>query len=393
VLAAYGLPIVESVRAADRAEALAAGARLGYPLVAKLLSRDVSHKSDIGAVQLDIPDAAELAAALTRIDDNLRRHRPQARHEGYTVQRMAPRAGAHELLLGLTTDPVFGPAIVFGAGGTAVEVLRDTAVALPPLNTALARDLIDRTDVARLLHGYRDRPAVAFEPLIDALLGLSQLVVDHPRLTELDINPLLCDERGVLALDARATVSATPGIGLVIRPYPGELETRVGLVDGTTLQLRPIRPEDEAMHRSFLEKVAPEDLRFRFFRVTNRFSHECLAGFTQIDYDREMALIATRPDAAGAPETLGVVRAVADANNAAAEFAILVRSDCKGRGIGRALMNHIIAYQRQRGTGELYGEVLSHNHAMLALCRVLGFEIGESSDEVVRVRLPLQTPP
>ncbi len=392
LLAAYGLPIVESVRVTDRAAALAAAERLGYPVVAKLVSRDVSHKSDIGAVQLDLPDAAELAAALARIDDNLRRHRPQARHEGYTIQRMAPRAEAHELLLGLTTDPVFGPALVFGAGGTAVEVLRDTAVALPPLNSALARDLIERTDIARLLHGYRDRPPVAFDALIDALLGLSQLVVDHPRLRELDINPLLCDEHGVLALDARAAITATPGIGLVIRPYPGELAAQITLPDGTPLVIRPIRPEDEAMHRAFLEQVAPEDLRFRFFRVTNRFSHEFLAGFTQIDYDREMALIAVRPGAAGEPETLGVVRAVADANNATAEFAILVRTDCKGRGIGRELMNRIIAYQRQRGTGELFGEVLTHNHAMLAMCRALGFEIGESSDEVVRVRLALQTP-
>ena len=390
LLAAYGIPVVESLRVADRAAACAAGARLGFPVAAKLVSPDVSHKSDIGAVQLDIANAAELEAALIRIDDNLQRHCPQARHAGYTVQRMAPRAGAYELLLGLTTDPVFGPALVFGAGGTAVEVLRDTAVALPPLNSALARDLIERTAIARLLHGYRVRPPIAFEPLVDALLGLSQLVIDHARLVELDINPLLCDEHGVLALDARAGLSATPSAGLVIRPYPSELESRVTLPDGTTLQLRPIRPEDEALHRAFLEQVAPEDLRFRFFRATNRFTHEFLAAFTQIDYDREMALLASREGPGGAAETLGVVRAVTDANNATAEFAILVRSDCKGRGIGRTLMQRIIAYQRQRGTDELYGEVLAHNHAMLAMCRSLGFTIGATTDEVVRVSLPLQ---
>lgn len=389
LLAAYGIPIVESLRVATHDEALAAAARLGYPVAAKLVSRDVSHKSDIGGVQLDLPDAAALAAALARIDDNLQRHRPDARHDGYTVQRMAPRGGAYELLLGLTHDPVFGPALVFGAGGTAVEVLRDTAVALPPLNAALARDLIDRTRIARLLHGYRDRPAVAFSALVDALLGLSQLVVDHPRLVELDINPLLCDERGVLALDARASVADNPGAGLVIRPYPSELASRVTLPGGDSLTVRPIRPEDEPMHRAFLERVAPEDLRFRFFRATNRFTHEFLAGFTQIDYDREMAFIALQ-DAPGAPETLGVVRAVTDANNAGAEFAILVRSDCKGRGIGRALMTRIIDYQRARGTRELHGDVLAHNHPMLALCRTLGFHVGEPTDEVIQVSLPLQ---
>ncbi|MGE3771516.1 MAG: bifunctional acetate--CoA ligase family protein/GNAT family N-acetyltransferase, partial [Gammaproteobacteria bacterium] len=389
LLAAYGVPVVESLRVATREEALAAAARLGYPVAAKLVSPEVSHKSDIGGVQLDLPDAEALSAALARIDDNLQRHRPDARHGGYTVQRMAPRGSAYELLLGLTSDPVFGPALVFGAGGTAVEVLRDTAVALPPLNAALARDLIDRTRIARLLRGYRDRPPVAFDALIDALLALSQLVVDHPRLVELDINPLLCDEHGVLALDARATVTASPAVGLVIRPYPSELVSRLGLPDGTSLTLRPIRPEDEPMHHAFLERVAPEDLRFRFFRATNRFTHEFLAAFTQIDYDREMAFIAVRQDAAGNPETLGVVRAVADADNTGAEFAILVRSDWKGRGIGHALMTRIVDYQRARGTRELHGEVLAHNHTMLALCRALGFTLGELRDEVVPVRLAL----
>jgi acetyltransferase len=393
LLAAYGIPVVESVRVATHAEARAAAGRLAYPLAVKLLSPDVSHKSDIGGVQLDIEDDAQLAAALKRIDDNLRLHRPQARHGGYTLQRMASRNAAFELLLGLTTDAVFGPAIVFGAGGTAVEVLRDTAVALPPLNSALARDLVERTAIARLLHGYRDRPPAALDALTDALLALSQLVIDHPRLVELDINPLLCDTRGVLALDARASVAAQPVGALAIRPYPSELETTVTLEGGETVLIRPIRPEDEAMHRAFLEQVSPEDLRFRFFRVTNRFSHEFLAGFTQIDYDREMALIATRPGGKGEPETLGVVRAVTDANNAQAEFAILVRTDCKARGLGQALMQQIIDYQARRGTAQLYGEVLIHNHAMLGLCKELGFSVDAGEpDEVVRVELPLQPP-
>ncbi len=391
LLAAYGIPVVESVRVTTHADAFAAAGRLGYPLAVKLLSPEVSHKSDVGGVQLDIEDDAQLAAALKRIDDNLRRHRPQARLAGYTLQRMAAREGAYELLLGLTTDPVFGPAIVFGAGGTAVEVLRDTAVALPPLNSALARDLVTRTDIARLLQGYRDRPPAALDALTDALLALSQLVIDHPRLVELDINPLLCDARGVLALDARATVAAQPVGRLAIRPYPGELETRVTLEDGEVVTVRPIRPEDEPMHRAFLERVSPEDLRFRFFRVTNRFSHEFLAGFTQIDYDREMALIATRPGADGQPETLGVVRAVSDADNDQAEFAILVRTDCKGRGLGEALMHIIIDYQARRGTRLLFGEVLIHNHAMLGLCKSLGFRVDPGEpDEVVRVELPLR---
>lgn len=391
LLAAYGIPIVESVRVTSHAAARHAATRLGYPVVAKLVSPDVSHKSDVGGVQLDLPDAQALEAALIRIDENLRRHRPQARHAGYTIQRMAPRADAYELLLGVTSDPVFGPAVVFGAGGTAVEVLRDTAVALPPLNAALARDAIERTRVAALLRGYRDRPPVAHEALIDALLALSQLVIDEPRLIELDINPLLCDERGVLALDARATVSAEPRAELVIRPYPSELVATDTLPDGTSLTVRPIRPEDEPLHRAFLERVAPADLRFRFFRATNRITREFVAAFTQIDYEREMALVAVHTEPDGSPAILGVVRAVVDADNVRAEFAVLVRSDQKGRGIGHALMTRIIDYQRDRGTRELYGEVLRDNRAMLALGRALGFTLTESCDETVTVHLPLQT--
>ena len=206
-------------------------------------------------------------------------------------------------------------------------------------------------------------------------MKISQLVADLPEVVELDINPLLADEKGIIALDARIRVARAAVVGtgrFAIRPYPAELEEWIEF-NGRRVLVRPIRPEDEPQHREFLGRITPDDIQYRFFNARREFAHTELARFTQIDYDREMAFIATAPNDAGMPETLGVVRAIADPNNAAAEFAILVRSDLKGRGLGRALMKKIIRYCRDRGTGQLVGEVLAGNPAMLKLSTALGF--------------------
>lgn len=390
LLAAYEIPVVTTQIATCFAEAEACATAIGYPVAAKILAKGVTHKSDIGGVMLDIHDAAELRVALTRMAKNLACHQPAAELQGFTIQQMARRPGAYELLLGVTTDRVFGPAVVFGQGGTAVEVIHDTAVALPPLNMRLADELIEHTQIARLLHGFRDRPPAALETLKFTLVKLSQLVVDHPEIHELDINPLLCDSNGVIALDARIVLAAG-GTRLAIRPYPNDLEEIVTLPSGKRILFRPIRPEDEPAHRRFLERCAPEDLRFRFFRATNKFTHEFLAGVTQIDYDREMAFIAVDMDPGAERETLAVARSVADADNVSAEFAILVRSDLKGLGLGRRLMEKLITYQCERGTQMLCGQVLIHNNTMLALCRELCFEVNTIAvDEIVDVKYPLR---
>lgn len=378
VLAAYEIPVVQARIAADADSAAAIAGEIGYPVAVKILSRDISHKSDVGGVVLDIEDETSLRAVIRRIGKQVAELRPDALIDGFTVQQMARRPGAYELILGMSTDPVFGAALTFGQGGTAVEVVKDVAVALPPLNMALARELVARTRIAAQLRGYRDRAAVNLDVLYLALIRLSQLVVDFPDILEVDINPLLADSDGVIALDARVVISPEPVPAyrhLAIRPYPNALERRARLKDGEELIVRPIRPEDETRHGEFLARVDPEDLRLRFFRNVNRFTHEQLASFAQIDYDREMAIVAIRERADGRTECLGVARAITDANNHHAEFAVLVRSDVKRRGLASMLMRAIIDYQRERGTHELVGLVLPDNSAMLSFMRSLGFQV------------------
>ncbi len=376
VLSAYGLPVVETRTVKNEEEALAAAHELGYPVALKLLSKDISHKSDVGGVALNIDDDSDLKSRAKAIRKRLATLRPDAAFDGFTVQQMMRRPGAHEVILGMTTDPIFGPVLLFGQGGTAAEIIADKAVALPPLNIHLARELMARTRISRLLHGYRDQPSADLPALEMSLIKISQLIVDLPEIIEMDINPLLVDRLGIVALDARIRVSRAALGGaarLAIRPYPKELEETIFLSTGRKILLRPIRPEDEPAHQAFLNRLAPEDLYFRFFTAAYTFDHVRLARFTQIDYDREMAFIATATDEHGIAETLGVIRAISDADNVTAEFAIVVRSDLKGQGLGTILMNKIIRYCRARGTQRMVAEVLPQNTAMLELAKQAGF--------------------
>jgi acetyltransferase len=303
---------------------------------------------------------------------------PEARLQGFSVQAMVRRPQAHELIVGVTTDPVFGPVILFGQGGVAVEVTADHAVGLPPLNMVLARDMVSRTRISKLLAGYRNRPKADIDAICRTVIQVAQLVIDIPEIAELDINPLLADGQGVIALDARVRVAiAEPGADpfgrLAIRPYPQQLEERIKW-NGTDVTLRPIRPEDGAAHVAFFHALTPEDVRYHMFINVRDMQPSQLARFTQIDYDREMAFVATRLSPQGEPETLAVARVVADPDNARAEFAIVVRSDLKRQGLGEILMNKLIGYCRGRGTGEIVGETAAQNRPLLALARKLGFE-------------------
>jgi acetyltransferase len=400
VLAAYGIPVVATIAVAAAADAAAvAAATIGYPVAIKILSPDISHKSDVGGVHLHLRDERELRVAAIAMLAQVKALRPQARITGLTVQAMAVRPLAQELILGFSVDPLFGPVLLFGQGGTAVEVLADRAIALPPLNRVLARDLISRTRVARLLAGYRDHPPANLDAVCDVLITLSQMLVDLPELCELDINPLLADHEGVVALDARIRVSRSLPAGaarFAITPYPAELEDTVAW-QGERIVVRPIRPEDEPQHRTFVEGLRPEDLRLRFFSVRRELPRSELARLTQIDYAREMAFIAERALPGGANETLGVVRAVIDPDNADAEFAVIVRSDLKGRGLGRLLMQKMIGFLSGRGTGRMVGYVLRENQPMRDLARSLGFEAGVSaagSDSVfVVLKVPVDARP
>lgn len=392
LLDAYAIPIVVTRIAGDAAEAVRLADDMGYPVVIKILSREISHKSDVGGVALNLKSADAVRSAVETMAARVAELRPDAKLDGFTVQQMVTRPTSHELLVGCFTDDVFGPVIMFGQGGTAVEVIRDRAVALPPLNMAIAGRLVAATRVSRLLEGYRDRPRADMDAIRLVLLKLAQLVIDFPEVAELDINPLLADDKGVTALDARVVVRAAAGSGisrLAIRPYPDGLEEQVRLRTGETVMLRPIRPEDEAAHASFFAHLEQEDVRFRFFTVVKAPTHDTLARFTQIDYDREMCFIATRPRDGGT-ETLGVVRAIADPDNERAEYAIIVRSDMKGEGLGQALMDKLIAYARARGTKVLWGDVLPNNDSMLDLAARLGFQVRPGvEDTTVRTELTL----
>ncbi|MCA8959916.1 MAG: GNAT family N-acetyltransferase [Planctomycetes bacterium] len=390
VLSDYGIEVVRTKVASDADEAVALAHEIGHPVAVKVLHPEITHKSDVGGVALDLVDDAGVRAAVERIRESVASRSIDVSRLRYTVQPMVRRPGAHELIVGASTDPVFGPVILFGHGGTEVEIVADRAIALPPLNEAIVRDLIGRTRIARLLDGYRNRPGVDRAALVSTILRVGRLVTDHPEIVELDLNPVLADERGVIVLDARIGVAPpTTRDRLAIRRYPTELEEWIDLPSGRFL-VRPIRPEDEAAHQRLFERLSPADIHFRFFRTIRDLPHTEMARYTQIDYDREMAFIATRVDPAGNSETIGVVRAVTDPDNDEAEFGIIVASDEKHRGLGRILMEKMIRYCRGRGTRALVGEVLPDNSAMLSLARKLGFEVHhDGTEETCRVRLAL----
>jgi acetyltransferase len=394
ILVAYDIPTVETRVAETPAECGRLALEMKRPLAVKIVSPDLTHKSDVGGVALNLETPEEAYAVAESMLKRLKVHHPGARLTGFSVQEMARRPGAHELIIGAVTDPIFGPVILFGQGGTAVEIIGDRAVALPPLNLTLARELVSRTRISRLLAGYRDRPPADLNGIYLTLMKVAQMLADLPEISELDINPLFADEQGVLAVDARMRVQPAlrPGAArLAIRPYPQELEEEIIFESRQTL-VRPIRPEDEPQYREFFGRLDPEDVYLRFFAYKRELVHSQLARFTQIDFDREMAFIATRKNESGELEILGVVSSVTDSDNRWAELAIIVRSDLKGKGLGRTLLNKIIRYCRNRGTEILRGEVLRSNVAMLALAKKLGFELQSSEDEeMVVVRLNLQT--
>lgn len=392
ILAAYGIPVVATRVARELQDLGPAAQEIGYPVALKILSPDITHKSDVGGVALNIESAEELERAAGAMLLRCRESSPRARIEGFTVQKMIRRGGAHELLVGLAVDPTFGPTIVFGQGGTAVELIADRALALPPLNARLARELIARTRVHRLLVGYRACPAADLAALEHALVSLSQLAADVPEIVELDVNPLLADQDGVIALDARVRIERTAAHGserFAIRPYPAELEEAVEL-DGRALLLRPIRPEDFAQHKRFLSRCSPEDLHARFLSTFRELPDADIARLTQIDYDREMAFIAEACDGRGGAETLGVARVSTDPDNLEAEFAILVRSDFKRRGLGGLLLGKLTRYCRDRGTARMTSSVLSGNARMLGLGAALGFTTRLAERGIMEMSLALK---
>jgi len=385
LLRAFHIPINITIEAATVSDALIAAETVGYPVAIKINSPQIPHKSDVGGVRLDVGSAAEVKQAVRDITMAAQRLRPDAHVKGVTVEAMAHVEDARELVVGMSRDPVFGPAILFGAGGTMVEILQDSAVSLPPLNEVLANRLINRTRVARLLDAFRDRPAVDRAAVIDVLLRISDMVCELPEITELDINPLVAGPGGVLAVDARirlARPSAKDGPydHVAIHPYPRQLVRQEFLSDGTPLVIRPIRPEDAESEAAFVRALSPEAKRFRFMGTVSELSEEMLARFTQIDYRREMALIAVVGEGDAARQH-GVARYTINPDNTSCEFAIVVSDELRGQGIGTRLMKGLFAAARDHRLTKIEGAVLRENTAMLKLMEELGFTISPDPDD------------
>jgi acetyltransferase len=389
LLECYRIPIVKAVLARDADGAARAAVEIDGPVALKIFSPDITHKSDVGGVVLNVIGADGARTAAAAMLAHVGRLQPKARLGGVIVQQMIERPGAFELILGMATDATFGPFLLFGQGGTGVEVIGDKALALPPLNLALARRTMARTRVFKQMQGYRDRPPAALDAVALTMVKLSQLVCDCPQITELDINPLLADTDGVIALDARVKIAkaAAAANRPAIRPYPEELTRPLHVEGAGDFRLRPVKPEDAPAFTAFFGRLAAEDIRMRFFTTLKALPISMLARLTQIDYDREMAFVLFEEDGAMA----AVARLAADPDGARAEFAVIVRSDLKGHGVGTALMRELAAYAKARGIGALWGDMLAENRTMLELCRDLGCAIAPSpaDPELLRATLAL----
>lgn len=381
LLAAYGIPVVETRTARTADEAVEAARRCGYPAVLKVWSPGITHKSDVGGVKLGLADDDAVRRAFEEIASSVRSAHPQADVLGVTVQPMIVRPKAVELILGARKDAVFGAVILAGAGGTAAEIFRDRSLGLPPLNERLARRLLESLRVWPLLQGYRGAPAADINRLIEILVRLSYLVANHPEVGELDMNPVLASPEGVLVLDARVVVDrqvsaeAEPYAHLAIRPYPDELASEVRLRDGAAVLLRPIRPEDEPRWHELLAVCSRESIRSRFQYLFQATTHEMATRYCFIDYDRELAIVAEADGPQGTRSLAGVGRLVSDSGRESAEFAILVADPWQGRGLGWELTRYCLDVAQRSGLREVHAETTIDNSRMTRLFEEHGFEL------------------
>ncbi len=395
LLRAFDIPVLQSVPAAGPREALTLGEQLGFPLVMKVHSAEISHKSDVDGVRLGIRNGAELGSAYRELMRDVRERVPEAHLRGVLLERMWQRRNGREIMLGVMNDPVFGPAVTVGLGGTLVEVIRDRAVGLPPLNRFLVQRMIAETRASRYLDEFRGKPAASRRALEDAVLRLSDMVCELPWIEELDVNPLVVNETGAIALDARVVLRESRASGreyghMAIHPYPSNLVGEHVLRDGTPLLIRPIRPEDARLEQEFVNSLSERSRYLRFMYAMKELTPAMLSRFTQIDYDREMALIAlTQED--DAERQVGVARFVTYLDGRGCEFSIVVSDDWQNRGLATELLRRLIAIARQRGLEEMDGVVLRENRGMLALAKELGFtrRTAPEDPEIVYITLSL----
>ncbi len=397
ILRAFRVPVAQTMVARTPTEALLLAEQIGFPIAMKVDSPDLVHKSDAGGVRLNITNAPAVRNAYHDIIETVQKKHPSARINGVSIEPYLARPNGRELMLGVVRDPIFGPIITFGAGGTEVEIFSDRAVALPPLNGFLAQDLIKSTRASKLLGEFRNMPPANLEALEEVLLHISEMVCELPWIQELDLNPLIVDENGAIAADARividyAAVSGDRYSHMAIHPYPVHLIQEIQLNDGSQITIRPIQPEDAEMEKDFVARMSDESKYYRFMDTIRELTQPMLVRFTQIDYDREMALVATKEQEDGSELQIGVARYVTNPDGESVEFALAVADDWQKHGIGRKLMTALIECARMKGYRAVVGDVLALNTKMFRLMTSLGFTIHPHPDDaaVKRVVKPLQ---
>ncbi len=376
LLANYGIPVNRTEKTTSPEEAVHLAQEIGYPVVMKIHSRDITHKSDAHGVQLNLHDEKDVRKAFEKIKANAKTYDPEAELLGVTVQPMLKRPD-YEIILGVKKDADFGPVILFGMGGIMTEVLKDRSIALPPLNRLLARRLIESTRVYQLLKGYRNRPAANLELLEEILIRLSHLVQDFPEIIELDINPMILCEDKAFAVDARVIIkcSDTPSpMHMVISPYPNQYETTAVTQSGLEIFIRPIKPEDAPLMLDLFHTMSPESIYFRFFKPLKSLSHEMLTRLTQTDYDREIALVAFQK-AKPEEKMLGLARLMSDPDGNKAELSVAVGDPWQEKGVGWKLLKYLIFIARERGIKSLSGMASAENKVILEMSRELGFTV------------------
>ena len=385
VLAAFHISVAQTMVARSPGEALLIAQQMAFPVAMKVNSPDITHKSDVGGVLLNLNDAHEVRAAYHHIQETVQRNRPDAHLDGVSIEPMIVKPNGRELMVGVTTDPVFGPVITFGLGGTTVEIMGNRSIALPPLNKFLAGELIKDTRVFKMLGSFRQMAPANMEALEDVLLRVSEMICELPTLKEMDINPLILDESGALVADARIIVeyrqpSTDRYAHMAICPYPAQLVRQWQLADGTDITIRPIRPEDAELDQRFIRDLSEESKYFRFMNVMQELPETTLASLTQIDYSKEMALIAVTQEQ-DKESALGVARYSIDPDGISCKFALVVADNVTGKGLGQKLMVSLMEVARRQGLKKIEGEVLNDNHKMLKLMNRLGFTIKTSEDQ------------
>ena len=385
VLSAFAIPVMPAVECRTPNEALIAAESIGFPVAMKINSPDISHKTDVDGVRLNINNAQAVRSTFRELINDVQRARPEAKLDGVTLESMYHKPHGRELMAGVIRDPIFGPVLTFGAGGTMLEFIRDRATALPPLNTLIIDNMIGHTRVARLLEQFRNQPPVDKRAIIQILRHLSEMVCELPQIRELDINPFIVNEDGAVVLDARIVVDHySSGLDryahMAIHPYPTRFSSHWQLADGTDILIRPIRPEDASIETAFIARLSAEAKYFRFMRALHELTPEMLVRFTQIDYDKEMALIAVTREANEEKE-IAVARYISNPDGASCEFAIVVADEWTKKGIGSQLLRKLMDVAKTRGLHTMEGEVLSDNRPMLDMARSLGFSVLMSKDD------------